>query len=70
MYDLIILIMRYYLRNHVGRMASVKIRSTIDIIRDADQNELSKKVINQIVNDFGERDSLLEELSLKLPSFE
>ncbi|MBP7185094.1 MAG: hypothetical protein KBA06_06270, partial [Saprospiraceae bacterium] len=66
-YDVSIYILRYYLRNHVGRNISQKTKQMLDAMTANGLNDIVRQIIAILVSEYGERNSLMEELNLKIP---
>lgn len=54
----------HYLKNHVGRKPSEKIRLIIHQLHEKDYDELAERLIENLRTEFPERHSLMEELEL------
>ncbi|MEN0006100.1 MAG: SWIM zinc finger family protein [Bacteroidota bacterium] len=63
LYELYQKLLHYYLRNHVGRKPSIKIRTAISQLHDFGLSDLADQLVEEFRNDYAERHSLMEELN-------
>ena len=61
-------LVRSFLRSHIGRQTSVKVRAIITHLERLEHKKLASELVQLCREDFAERNSLMEELSL-LDSF-
>lgn len=62
LYELYHHLLHYYLRNHVGRKPSLKIRHSISQLQALGLTRLADQLVEEFRSEYGERHSLMEEL--------